>query len=227
LHNFLRYRNGMNETADRLREARVAAGYSSVQDACAAFGWKYSTYAGHENGQRGIRADALQRYAKAYRVTVEWLLTGKGGSSRSVAANDPITRIPLYDLRASAGPGALVDEESEPMGYQPYREQELSRLTRANPDMLAVITVGGDSMWETLHDGDKVLVDRSVNRVVRDGIYILSFEDELLVKRCQRDLETGEVIVRSDNPAYREFRVSAVDKLSVIGRVVWIGRSLG
>ncbi|QYJ00781.1 hypothetical protein KUV46_15845 [Thalassovita mediterranea] len=142
------------------------------------------------------------------------------------APSDDFLTVPIYDLRASAGPGALV-EDGEPMGYQPYRSQQLARLTRSSTDSLAVITVGGDSMWETLHDGDQVLVDLSVNRIVRDGIYILSFEDELLVKRCQRDLETKEVIVKSDNPVYDNFRISSADKLNVIGRVIWIGRALG
>lgn len=134
--------------------------------------------------------------------------------------------VPIFDIRAAAGAGALV-EDGEPSAWQPFREQELSRITRANTDQLAVIQVSGDSMWETLHDGDKVLVDRTVRRIVRDGIYILAFEGELLVKRCQRDLETGDVIVKSDNPAYLPVRVSNADRLDVIGRVIWIGRALG
>lgn len=140
--------------------------------------------------------------------------------------DDQFLTVPVYDIRASAGAGALVAGE-DPERYQAYHKDELSRLTRADTDNLAVITVGGDSMWETLHDGDKVLVDRTVRRVVRDGIYVLQYEDELFVKRCQRDFETGDIFVRSDNPAYREFRISDGDKLDVIGRVVWIGRSLG
>ncbi|WP_158586585.1 S24 family peptidase [Henriciella mobilis] len=139
---------------------------------------------------------------------------------------DDFLTVPIYDLRASAGAGAFA-EDGEPVGYQPYRVQQLRRLTRSDTESLAVITVGGDSMWETLHDGDQVLVDRSVNRIVRDGIYILAFEDELLVKRCQRDLETKEVIVKSDNPVYDTFRISSADKLNVLGRVIWIGRALG
>lgn len=139
---------------------------------------------------------------------------------------DPVLTVPIYDIRASAGAGALV-EDGEPTGFQPYREQELSRLTRASTMELAVIQVAGDSMWETLHDGDKVLVDRTVQRVVRDGIYILAFEGELLVKRCQRDLENGDVIVKSDNPAYDAFRITNGSALDVIGRVIWIGRALG
>lgn len=141
-------------------------------------------------------------------------------------ADDEFLTVGVYDIRAAAGAGALV-EDGEPESYQAYNRQELSRLTRADTDRLAVIKVGGDSMWETLHDGDRVLVDRTVDRIVRDGIYIISIEGELLVKRCQRHPETGEVIVKSDNPAYDTFRISSPDILDVIGRVIWIGRALG
>jgi len=147
------------------------------------------------------------------------------GAPRMIGSENLLS-VPIFDIRASAGAGALV-EDGEPTGYQPYGEQELARLTRANSNDLAVIQVAGDSMWETLHDGDKVLVDRTVNRIVRDGIYILSFEGELLIKRCQRDLQTKEVIVKSDNPVYETFRITDISILDVIGRVVWIGRALG
>ena len=137
-----------------------------------------------------------------------------------------IQPVPIYDIRASAGAGALV-EDGEPTDYQPFRVQQLDRLTRSKPENLAVITVSGDSMWETLHDGDSVLVDRSVQRVVREGIYILLFEEELLVKRCQRNIETGALMIMSDNPAYKDYEVNNLENFSVLGRVVWIGRALG
>lgn len=141
-------------------------------------------------------------------------------------AGEAYLKIPVYDIRASAGAGALV-EDGEPTAQQVFREQFLRRITRAKVASLSVIQVAGDSMWETLHDGDAVLVDRSIRRIVKDGIYILQFEGELLVKRCQRDLADGSVIVKSDNPRYEPFRVTEVDRLDVLGRVIWIGRVLG
>ena len=143
--------------------------------------------------------------------------------TKEVSALEGIAIIPIYDIRASAGSGALV-EDGAPTGYQPFREPEIARY---NPTDLAVIQVGGDSMWETLHDGDKVLVNRAEKRIVKPGIYILAYEGTLIVKRCQRNLETGAVIVQSDNPDYETFTVTDADVLDVIGRVVWIGRALG
>lgn len=156
-----------------------------------------------ESARKGARLDAISKMNK-----------------------DPIISVPIYDIRASAGTGSIA-EDGAPTGYQPYRAQEIGRLTPSDPQNLSVIMVAGDSMWDTLHDGDKVLVDRTVRRIVRDGIYIIAYEGELLVKRCQRDLENGHVIVKSDNPAYDSFRITDGDRLNVIGRVVWMGRALG
>jgi SOS-response transcriptional repressor LexA len=68
----------MSEMHERLREARQAAGYETAAAAAAALGINYQTYAGHENSKTGIRHQAAQRYAKKFRVSLEWLLTGKG-----------------------------------------------------------------------------------------------------------------------------------------------------
>lgn len=62
----------------RLRHARDLAGYASAAAAADAFGWTYSTYAGHENGSRGIKLGALRGYAAAFNVSFTWLVEGKG-----------------------------------------------------------------------------------------------------------------------------------------------------
>jgi hypothetical protein len=64
--------------ADRLRRARQAAGYVRAVDAVRAFGWKRSTYYGHENARRGIARDQIVIYAEAFRVTRDWLASGRG-----------------------------------------------------------------------------------------------------------------------------------------------------
>lgn len=222
----------MDEISSRLRQARTDAGFGDASAAAKAFGFTYPTYAGHENGSRGLKRDALTRYARAFNVSLEWLMTGRGAKSRKSSDwqidGEPYLPVPMYDIRAAAGAGALV-EDGEPTAHQVFREGFLRGLTRASMDQLSVIQVSGDSMWETLHDGDAVLVDRSVTKIARDGIYILMFDGELLVKRCQRDLSDGAVLIMSDNPRYQTVKVPAkrAEQLRVIGRVVWIGRALG
>lgn len=64
----------------RLRQARKNKNFQSAADAARALNIAYPTYAGHENGNRGLRS-SLERYAKFFGVSVEWLLTGRGSPS--------------------------------------------------------------------------------------------------------------------------------------------------
>lgn len=67
----------MQEPKDRLRKARTAAGYPSARAAALKFGWGESSYAAHENGQNGIRPTAAAKYAKAFRTSAAYILTGE------------------------------------------------------------------------------------------------------------------------------------------------------
>lgn len=96
-----------------------------------------------------------------------------------------------------------------------------------NPKNLVLISATGDSMEPTLREGDLLLVNTGVTRVIDDGIYAIRVNDTLMVKRIQR-LASGELIIKSDNPAYKEQMISnaQAEDLRIIGRLVWIGRKV-
>lgn len=60
--------------AERLRRARIDAGYESAQAAAEAFGWHAGAYRHHENGTRGFDVETAKRYARALKVNPGWLL---------------------------------------------------------------------------------------------------------------------------------------------------------
>lgn len=66
------------DIAARLRWARDRAGYATATDAARAFGWQPPTYLAHENGTRGINRSRAVSYARAFHVSLPWLLTGQG-----------------------------------------------------------------------------------------------------------------------------------------------------
>ena len=72
------YYRRMSDPHERLRGARLAAGFETSRAAAAAMGISEFTYNAHENGTRGIKADSAQRYARKFKVPEEWLLYGKG-----------------------------------------------------------------------------------------------------------------------------------------------------
>jgi len=55
----------MNDSNDRLRQARGRAGFTSARSAALRFGWTPSTYASHENGQTPVPAGEAPKYARA------------------------------------------------------------------------------------------------------------------------------------------------------------------
>ncbi len=79
--------------AKRLEHARTARGFKTAKSACDFFGWNYNSYAQHEQGNRGI-SRVSAKYAKAYRVSEAWLLTGEG-TGPTASSNDPANEIDM------------------------------------------------------------------------------------------------------------------------------------
>ncbi|MEL7447323.1 MAG: XRE family transcriptional regulator [Pseudomonadota bacterium] len=86
----------MDDMAERLEKARRAAGYEQATDAVEAFGWVYSTYVGHENGLRGFKRSA-ERYARAFQVSLEWLMTGRGEMKSGAVDQQTAEVINIWD----------------------------------------------------------------------------------------------------------------------------------
>lgn len=144
---------------------------------------------------------------------------------REAAADDLIT-VPVLDVQASAGPGAFADDERARarMRFDP----SWLRGLKLDPRQLSVIQVAGDSMAPTLDDGDDILVDLGDSAgSLRDGVYVLRLDGALNVKRLIVDRARKRVSVKSDNPAYTSWPTLDLERLDVVGRVVWAGRRLG
>lgn len=77
----------MSKINERLTEARKRAGFTSALEAADAMGIKYPTYAGHENGTTGLRLEVAERYAKKFKVSLDWLATGRGAGPNGTDPN--------------------------------------------------------------------------------------------------------------------------------------------
>ncbi len=131
-------------------------------------------------------------------------------------------RIPRLAVGASAGPGALDTNDAT---AEDFVLDARSVRDLGNAATLSMIQVTGDSMEPTLGDGDDILVDRGdAGDRVRDGIYVLRFDDALNVKRIAMNPQGQRFTVRSDNPAYPSWPECDPARIDIIGRVVWAGR---
>ena len=210
-------------SADEIRRAiRDAGGVATVARKA---GVKPTTlYSFMKGDTENLRTDTQQKVIRALEAFAE-----KGVDVAHT--DDPILRVPIYDLTAAAGAGDFATEETV-VGYHPYRADDLRLLTRSSITNLAVIDVRGDSMEPTLRHHDRILIDLTDRAIVEDGIYVIGYRGHLLVKRCQRNLKSGSVIIASDNPAYQSFEIEEeeielAEELTVVGRTIWIGRALG
>lgn len=130
--------------------------------------------------------------------------------------------IAFYDVHASAGNGSAVSAEDVICQFA-VRKDWLSRKGLKASD-LSMISARGDSMEPTIRDGDMLMVDRNVSRLVGDGIYLVERDNDLYCKRLQKRFEGG-VTIMSDNEKYKpqQLTAQAATELNVVGRVIWVG----
>lgn len=97
---------------DRLKKARIAAGYESAAAAARAMGdVSRFTYSQHENATRGIPRDAAIRYARFFGVSVEWLLTGKQSKQN-------IRRVPVIAYIGAGSEVFPMDDHAQGTGLE-------------------------------------------------------------------------------------------------------------
>ncbi len=176
--------------------------------------------------------EADRRVLARYFGVDEQLLGAMGAEERPPVAQHlrdkgrEFSIVPRLEIGASAGPGALEQNESA-AGALAFDPRWL-RALGVRPDLLSIIRVAGESMAPTLTDGDDIMVDRGDGAGrLRDGIYVLRMDDALMVKRLALTPRRGRVSIRSDNPLYPAFEDVALEDIVLVGRVIWAGRRVG
>lgn len=134
--------------------------------------------------------------------------------------------VPRYNIKASAGHGAAIGNEA-PMHQMAFRKYWVDIILQVAVKGLAVIGVKGDSMFPVINDKDVLLININ-DTSLRDGIYVIRLNDDLIVKRIQVMIG-GIINVISSNPAYNPFELNLNNlpsDFAIIGRVVWFGRTV-
>ncbi len=140
-----------------------------------------------------------------------------------VSEADGYTKVPRFEIKASAGGGAIIHSE-QIVDHLYFKTEWVKNVLGIPRDFLALISVQGDSMEPTLSNGDLILIDTRTSRVEDGAIYVVQYEDALLVKRLQKKYD-GSVVIRSDNTLYEPEILHGDEaiNLKIVGRVVWAG----
>ena len=221
------YLDSMGTRGERLKKARKEAGFRTATDAAKALGIPYPTYAAHENGSRQYEADEAVVYARKFKVPIEWLLTGRGGSVTPLAKT-PLASVPVIGIvRAGAWQDINAGDSS------------VYEVVPAAPDAPAewqyAYTVEGTSLDKIAQPGDiLVCIDCIKSRVdIKDGDLVVVERSryggqmvERTAKRIRRTTSGIELWPESNDPQYQDpIRLDGLhedDSVEVRAKVLWI-----
>lgn len=138
--------------------------------------------------------------------------------SASNQVDDDSVSIEVIDATACCGDG-IENYVENIVGFWNLPKKEYLTISHADPSVIKMLRVFGDSMEPTLRGGDWVLVDVSRNFIDSDGLFLLRMTSGLAVKRIQNTI-SQQVIIKSDNPKYDNISAS-VAEVHIIGKVVY------
>jgi DNA polymerase V len=122
----------------------------------------------------------------------------------------PIESIPLYGHTVPAGFPSPADDYVED-------RLDLNQLLVHNKSATFFLRVKGDSMVNAgIHDGDIIVVDRSVEPIDR-SVVVAVVDGELTVKRLV--LRNGTAELHAENPKYVPIRFKEGQELTIWGVV--------
>lgn len=104
------------------------------------------------------------------------------------------------------------------IGRMALNFREFSTWCSANPYSLRIIRIEGDYMEPALPTGSLILYDSSIKQYKGDGIYIVSLNHVVQVKRVQQ-VEKNKYLLLSDNPQYKDIICEDTD-IELLGRAI-------
>lgn len=181
------------------------------------------------------------KIADALSVSLDWLLSGKGGKSNievktedgsyetrlntwdeSTPLSDDEIDLPFYsNVHVAAGYGSEC-EEGSPNRKLRFSKRSL-RDANVNSEDAIVMKVVGDSMERLILDGATIAVDTSkANVPIKDNrIYALESDGDLRCKYVQR-VPGGKIKLISENPMYDD-ELYDMDEFSKLYRIIgWV-----
>ena len=204
----------MSDPDPRAALARLAAARGDSLAALSAMLGRNAAYLQQyvKRGSPRRLAEDDRRLLAQYLGVEDHVLGGSGGKTGQSRTGFQIARLAV---QASAGPGALVDDEVL-LGTDVI-DPALARRLRLRDGQAAIIRVRGTSMEPGLQDGDHIIVDLATTvQGARGRLHVIRVDGLTMVKRVA--LRDGTLSVSSDNPAAPPVPDGPVD---IVGRVVW------
>lgn len=197
----------MTELGTRLKQARQAAGIKTAAEAARKLRMHPQNVRDQEAGRRGLKPEAAATYAKAYGVSLEWLLTGKEKDTTNHLPKNalPLTSLPVVGTVEAGAWREVPEVDIEPDEHIPVvpdpRYPGLEQFA---------LKVSGESMNLEYPDGSYVICIEAINTELRTGAHVIveaikpdgtreATIKELVIKGNKRELWP-----RSSDPRYQK-----------------------
>lgn len=191
-----------SKICERLKQARIEAGYVTAKSFSERNNVKISTYALHEASTRSMSFEIIEHYAKLLDINTSWLLTGIGPKSAQHVRRVPIidwNEVPLF-------PKGIFLETKK----YTYSDIDLS------PSSFALI-VQNDAMEPRYPQGTVIIVDCADTPVSQDFAVILPIDHKAPLF-TQLIASENDLLAKPLNPKYETLQLARNTRK--IGKVV-------
>ena len=162
--------------------------------------------------QRGKVPDKnILKCAQMYNIDYNWLLTGEGemyskAMVKSKAPSQPNSiEVEILSVRPSAGRGSNLEAvDLFDSGERLFIDKALFKVPPKG--RLKAMQVDGYSMVPMLFPDSWVIVDET-KEFTGDGLYVINWENILMVKLLEIDLSNNKLKIKSANPDYDSWEV--------------------
>ena len=191
------------------------------KDVAKALGMSKESFS-HFKKRGSVPLEQIAYFCATRKISINWILFDQMPKSLE-EETEKYTRIKYFSkINAGAGGGTFNEEsEYEFISMDKVLLDTLYRSHNANPKHIAALNVMGDSMEPTLQDKEVILFDREDKDINKGGIYIVSTNAGLFVKRIAQRID-GTIELISDNRNYNSEVINEdeMSGVSIIGKVV-------
>ncbi len=164
----------------------------------------------------------LQQLERKFHINPHWLLTGEGEMYKesSTQTDRESIEVEILSVRPSAGARSNLEAiDLFDSGEKLYIDKMLFK--KPPKGKIRAMQVDGYSMVPMLFPDSWVLVDET-KEFTGDGLYVINFDNILMVKLLEMNLDTGNLWVKSVNPDYDSWEIKSGDQrhFEIFGKVV-------
>ncbi|MEA2028056.1 MAG: LexA family transcriptional regulator [Campylobacterota bacterium] len=190
------------------------------KDVATALGIPQATFATMKS-RNSVPYEEILSFCAKYKISINWLFFDQATEMLLEETNKFIQVRYYSNIQASAGGGAFNFEDD-------YIVLDIDKniMDTVSPTdkSYEAINIDGDSMEPTLKDGSIAFIDRSINDITKDGIFIAATTAGLFVKRIRKRMD-GNIELISDNQAYSP-EILTPDEVEIVGKVIGTVESL-